>query len=379
MDKICQIKNNGSVAKLEKSVFTLKDGRQIIFRSITPDDAETFLKFREQVPHDSTHTMQYVGMQFPSVEETAKRLATQQDDKVILNIGAFDGEKVIGYLNFRMQNPEHPWVQHLGQFGMMVLKEYWGHGIGKKLLELQEVHARNHGITRIEAMVRVKNDRGVKLYEHSGYKIEGTRKQGAKINGESHDEYFIAKILDDQKLNWKPPTLDTDRLILRPIELNDAESIFSYAKNPNVCKYTLWETHQSIEDSLNYIKDYIFYYYSKGVPEPLGIALKENPKKIIGTVGCFWTSKSARAMELAYAIAEEQWGKGLVAEASQAVTDYCFKEFALKRIQARCKVENTASSRVMEKIGMTYEGTLKSAIFHRNKFWDMAYYAKVVE
>jgi len=68
-----------------------------------------------------------------------------------------------------------------------------------------------------------------------------------------------------------------------------------------------------------------------------------------------------------------------VAEASQAVMDYCFKEFSLKRIQARCKVENKASARVMEKIGMTHEGTLKSAIFHRDKFWDMHYYAKVIE
>lgn len=178
---------------------------------------------------------------------------------------------------------------------------------------------------------------------------------------------------------WVPPTITTNRLILRPIQLTDAESIFNYAKNPNVSRYTLWEPHQSIQDSLNYINDYIFDYYSEGEPEPLGITLKENPQKIIGTVGCFWTSKQDKAMELAYAIGEEYWGKGLVAEASQAVIDYCIKEFSLKRIQARCKVENKPSARVMEKIGMTYEGTLKSSIFHRNRYWDMVYFAKVVE
>lgn len=367
------------MAKIEPFKFQLKNGDEVVFRHIAPDDAENFLKFREQVPHDSTNTMQYVGMQFPTLDETVKRLSAQQDDKFILNIGAFHSDKVVGYLNFRMQHADHPWVQHLGQFGMMVLKEYWGQGIGKKLLELQEIHAKAHGITRIEAMVRVKNDRGVKLYEHNGYKIEGTRRRAAKIDGDFHDEYFIAKILDDSKLNWKPPTIETDRLVLRPIELGDAESIFTYAKNPNVCRFTLWETHQSVQDSLEYIKDYIFDYYSKGVPEPFGIALKENPQKIIGTVGCFWTSKPAKAMELAYAIAEEQWGKGLVAEASQAVMDYCFKEFRLKRIQARCKTENHGSRRVMEKVGMTFEGTLKSAIFHRERFWDMHYYAKVID
>jgi len=367
------------MAKLDPSTYPLKTGKQIIFRNLAPEDAESFLQFRLQVPQDSTNTMQYVGMKFPTLEETAKRLETQLADRTTLNIGAFDSGKVVGYLNFRMPNPDHPWVQHLGQFGMMILKEYWGHGIGKRLLDLQELHAKSIGISRIEAMVRTKNDRGIKLYEHNGYKIEGTRRKAAKIDDDFCDEYFIAKILDDPKLSWKPPTLTTDRLILRPIELGDADSIFEYAKNPNVSKLTLWEPHSSTQDSLDYIKDYIFDYYSKGVPEPLGIALKNNPQKIIGTVGCFWTSKQAKAMELAYAVAENYWGQGLVAEASQAVMNYCFKEFALKRIQARCKVENEASARVMQKVGMIFEGTLKSAFFHRERFWDMHYYAKVSE
>lgn len=367
------------MAKLDRSTYSLKTGKQIIFRHLASEDAESFLQFRIQVPHDSTNTMQYVGMNFPTLEETTKRLEEQVADKVILNIGAFYSGKIVGYLNFRMPHPEHPWVRHLGQFGMMILKEYWGQGIGKKLLDLQEVHAKSIGISRIEAMVRAKNDRGIKLYEHNGYKIEGTRRKGAKIEGEYLDEYFIGKILDDVKLNWKPPTITTDRLILRPIELSDADSIFEYAKNPNVSRFTLWEPHQSIQASIDYIKDYIFEYYLKGVPEPFGIALKNNPQKIIGTVGCFWASKQAKAMELAYAIGEDHWGHGFAAEASKAVMDYCFKEFALKKILARCKVENEASAKVMMKIGMNFEGTLRSAIFHRELHWDMHYYGKVIE
>ncbi len=365
------------MALLKASNFLAKNGKNIIFRSIASEDAESFLQFRKQVPQDSTYTMQYVGMQYPSVEETAKRLALQQEDKIIINIGAFDSKKVIGFLNFRMPYPDHPWVQHTAHFGMMILKEYWGLGIGKKLLELQDIYANELGITRIEASVRTKNERGVKLYLQNGFEIEGTKWQAAKIIGEFHEEYMIAKFLGDTKQNWKPPTIHTSRMILRPIDFSDADSIYAYAKNPNVCKYTLWEMHQSVQDSQDYIKDYIFDYYAKGVPEPLGIALKENPKKIIGTVGCFWTSKSAKAMELAYAIGEEHWGKGLVPEASKAVMDYCFKEYNLKRIQARCKTENKASAKVMDKLGMTFEGTLKSAVFHREKFWDMHYYAKV--
>lgn len=91
-------------------------------------------------------------------------------------------------------------------------------------------------------------------------------------------------------------------------------------------------------------------YYKKAVPEPFGVALKESPEKLIGTVGCFWVSRQARSMELAYAIGEEHWGKGLVPEAASAV---------------------------VEKVGMTYEGTLKSAVFQRSRYWDMDYSARV--
>lgn len=76
------------------------------------------------------------------------------------------------------------------------------------------------------------------------------------------------------------------------------------------------ESNFTIQDSVDYFKDYVFRYYAQGVPEPFGMALKSNPEKLIGTVGCFWVSKNAKSMELAHAMTKEQWGQGLVAEAS---------------------------------------------------------------
>jgi ribosomal-protein-alanine N-acetyltransferase len=161
---------------------------------------------------------------------------------------------------------------------------------------------------------------------------------------------------------------------LRPIVRSDAPAIFRYASNPNVSRLTLWEPHETVKASLSYIEDYCLPYYARGVPEPLGIELKEQPGMIIGTVGCFWVSEKSKSMELAYAISEDHWGQGLVAEAALEVMDYCFREFHLTRIQARCKTENRASARVMEKIGMQYEGTLRSSLFHRSRYWDIAVY-----
>lgn len=168
------------------------------------------------------------------------------------------------------------------------------------------------------------------------------------------------------------PTLDTPRLRLRPILVTDADAIFEYAKDPEVSKFTLWEPYQSISDAEHFINGYVREYYADGEPEPLGITL-QGTDKVIGTVGAFWTSK--RCMELAYALSPNFWNRGLVTEASRAVMNYCFDTFDIDRFQSRCKALNAASARVMEKIGMRYEGTLRQAVFHRNVSWDMKYYS----
>jgi ribosomal-protein-alanine N-acetyltransferase len=174
---------------------------------------------------------------------------------------------------------------------------------------------------------------------------------------------------------WNPPVLNTDRLVLRPIVLEDAFYLYEYAKVDDVSKYTLWEPHQSVADSEAFIKDYVFKMYANETPEPFGIAFKEEPKHLIGTVGCFWVNKKSSVMELAYALHQDHWGKGLVVEASQKVMKFCFDELSANRIQCRCKIENLGSKRVMEKLGMHYEGIHREEIFHRNRYWDMYYYS----
>ena len=367
------------MAKINPFSYQLKDGRNLTFRTIGDGDEETFLAFRRLVPTESTHTMMYVGMKLPTVDELVEFNRRDLENSLVLKVGVFDGPRLVGYLRMAPQHDGHPWVAHLTQFGMMILKEFWGHGVGKKLLQIQDEFAASVGITRIEAMVRAKNEAGVKLYQRAGFKIEGTRSEAALINGEKQDEYFIAKLLDDPFSSWKPETIETERLILRPIELRDAPAIFDYAKNPIVSEHSLWEPHLDPEDSVVYIKDYVFPYYAKGVPEPYGITLKSAPDTVIGTVGSFWTSRPAKSMELAYALSDKFWGKGYMPEAARAVMNKCIADNGLKRVQARCIEQNVQSATVMKKIGMQYEGTLRSSIFRRETHWDMAIYSFIVD
>ncbi|MEB3198425.1 MAG: GNAT family N-acetyltransferase [Candidatus Sericytochromatia bacterium] len=170
------------------------------------------------------------------------------------------------------------------------------------------------------------------------------------------------------------PTLTTPRLRLRPLTLEDAPAIFAYAQDPEVSRYTAWEPHRSLADSEAFIRDYALPRYAAGLPEPYGLTLPGDDR-VVGTVGCFAVTPDRHTMELAYALARPLWGQGLVCEAARALLDHVFAHFPVRRLQARCKQENLASARVMEKLGMRHEGVLRAALWHRGRDWDMVFYS----
>ena len=74
-------------------------------------------------------------------------------------------------------------------------------------------------------------------------------------------------------------------------------------------------------------------------------------------------------------LSREYWGRGLMPEALRAMIAFGFERMGLNRIEARCIAENAASARVMEKVGMTYEGTLRQREFIKGAYRDMKLYA----
>ena len=170
--------------------------------------------------------------------------------------------------------------------------------------------------------------------------------------------------------DWRPPTLETERLLLRAFEEADAPHLFPHAANPNVTRFTLWDHHTSLADTELFVRDYARCRYLEGVPEPYAITLKPDLRPV-GALGCFWASQPNHTMELGYWIAEPFWGCGLVAEACRAVVAHTFATCHPERIQARVIGGNDPSRRVLEKLGFRYEGTLRSYLFRRGKFEDV--------
>jgi len=177
-------------------------------------------------------------------------------------------------------------------------------------------------------------------------------------------------------LDWRPPVLETPRLIIRPIEPADAEPLFLFCSNPKMTRFTLWNTHQSMNDSRSYVNDYPFSRYFNQEPEPLAIVLKEDPTRaLIGTIGCFWSSKNDGVMEIGYNLAEPYWGRGLIVEAARRLIDHVFQTYPVERIQARVFVGNDASARAALKMGMSFEGIGRSVLAHRSGRVSIEYYS----
>jgi ribosomal-protein-alanine N-acetyltransferase len=173
------------------------------------------------------------------------------------------------------------------------------------------------------------------------------------------------------------PTLETDRLILRKMTPDDAEAMFAYASDPEVSRYTLWETHRSIEDSRAFL-DLVTQKYESGGEPDWGIVYKGD-HRFVGACGLVdWEVEHAR-VEVGFVLSREYWGRGLMPEAVRAMLSFGFERMNLNRVEARCIAENAASARVMEKAGMAYEGTLRQREYIKGTYRDMKLYAILKE
>lgn len=168
-------------------------------------------------------------------------------------------------------------------------------------------------------------------------------------------------------------TIETPRLILRQLCLEDVADVFAYTSDPDVARHTSWYPHRTIENSRQFV-EWVIKRYDAGQPAPWGVQHKVDTK-IIGTCGFgAWIVEHSRA-EIGYAIAKPYWNQGLVTEAVRKVLSYGFTSMNLNRIEATCVPENVGSWRVMEKVGMRREGILRQWVFSKDQFMDIAMYS----
>lgn len=169
------------------------------------------------------------------------------------------------------------------------------------------------------------------------------------------------------------PKLETERLILRKITLDDAGDIFHYANDKEVSKYLLWYPHNTINDTKEFI-NFTMNRYKKDESGDWGIVLKQN-YKLIGSCGFVNFNKQHLSAEIGYVLCKDYWNRGLMTEAVKRVIKFGFEDMNLNRIEAMHDIENIASGKVMQNVGMKYEGILRQKIFKKGKFCDCCLYS----
>lgn len=165
------------------------------------------------------------------------------------------------------------------------------------------------------------------------------------------------------------PKLETARLILRPMRVSDAQDMYDYAKDPSVTRYLLWRPHPNVEHTRSYL-EYLAGRYRLGMHYEWAVVLKES-NKMIGTCGFSTVDCANNVAEIGYVLHPAHHGRGLATEAVIRTLRFGFDMMGLHRIEARYIMGNDASRRVMDKVGMHFEGVKREAMLIKGAYRDI--------
>jgi RimJ/RimL family protein N-acetyltransferase len=171
--------------------------------------------------------------------------------------------------------------------------------------------------------------------------------------------------------------LTTRRLILREFVAEDWAPVLDYQSDPRYLRYYGW-TERTEADARAFVQRFLDWQ----VEQPrlrfqLAVTLAK-AGRLIGNCGVRLDRAGALVGELGYEIAPTYWGLGYATEAARAMVRFGFEELGLHRSWGHTVAENIASRRVMEKLGMGYEGRLRENKRFKGRWWDAVIYGILV-
>jgi len=161
-----------------------------------------------------------------------------------------------------------------------------------------------------------------------------------------------------------PDRIVTDRLVLRRPTVDDADAIFAaYAQDADVARYLTWRPHEAIAQTIEYLRRCEEGWLSG---RDLTWALTFRGADEREVIGMFGVRPEGFKPNIGYVLARPRWGQGLMTEAGRAVVNELLLDPGVYRVWAICDAANLGSARVLTKLGMTLEGTLRRFIIHPN-------------
>lgn len=166
--------------------------------------------------------------------------------------------------------------------------------------------------------------------------------------------------------------MESERILLRPISLNDAEDMYEYTSDEETTRF-IYEQHKDLDQTKNLIANYF-------VKEPIGkyaIVLKES-NKMIGAIE-FRVHEWNKSGELGFTLNRHFWGKGYMTEAGKLILGLAFNVLGLERVFSEHEVKNSASGKVLIRLGLKCEGILRKNQMIKGVLVDSAYYSILKE
>ncbi len=150
--------------------------------------------------------------------------------------------------------------------------------------------------------------------------------------------------------------LETERLEMEGWTFDDGPDLFRIASNPNVGPAAGWKPHESLQESIEVINTVFFSNIVWKI-------IEKKSGRLIGCIGLEADKKrpDTACKELGYWLSESFWGKGIMTEAAEEVIKYAFEKLGLSMISICTSPANKRSQKVIDRLGFTYEGTLRKA------------------
>ncbi len=169
--------------------------------------------------------------------------------------------------------------------------------------------------------------------------------------------------------------IETDRLILRRYVIEDADAMYkNWASDSEVTKFLTWQPHSSVDVSRGIIENWLKEYSDEKYYQ-WAIVLKDNGNEPIGDISVVHMKEDISMVHIGYCLGRAWWRRGIMSEALKAVMDFMFDTVEVNRVESRHDPMNPNSGKVMQKCGMKYEGTLRSADRNNQGICDACYYA----
>jgi ribosomal-protein-alanine N-acetyltransferase len=177
-------------------------------------------------------------------------------------------------------------------------------------------------------------------------------------------------------VSWRPPVLETARLVLRGWEPRDVRAVFAYAADDEVTRFVAFPRARALDDSRAFLDGFVADHYRDGELDYC-ICDQRDPADALGGMGLYWRSRPHRVMEIGYVLRRSAWGNAFVPEAGRRLIAHAFATTDVERIYAPIFAPNAKSRRAAEKMGLAFEGVLRSAVEHNGRRWDQAIHAIV--